>query len=420
MLFLLTSAIINSAETLPIQNKQPLSKVISIPILKGEIRNLRTWKPSDEIRPTRESIEYSKNIQIKADIVDYTQTNRVLYRNTQRDSWFLILKWDSKTDTFIIEGHFDFDNNKIGYNLGAKQYIRINNEHNFNINISKNSNKKFSFKIVSKELSNKIIFSNIKSLSLHIEFFNIGFPWFNVPKKKNINIYLAFPPNVNHEKKDIQIQEINKKQEFFIQNGIRFSNSISNPIKLYKKIVIHPLGLKSGQHNKKMLMIENHEGTPFDRVNIKPKSIDNIPFTKNTNNKIIDLNTDHYGNVIYDRNTFYDLNKKETIVGFGPNSNPGYVIPYDYSGTFFPVFTFDANEYKDIKISWPLKISKPFFDKKNSIVNIDFKHSNDNVDHLVNELKWLNVKHNFFDLIENKELTYNKLLENLKKDKLEK
>ena len=74
------------------------------------------------------------------------------------------------------------------------------------------------------------------------------------------------------------------------------------------------------------------------------------------------------------QNTYYDLNKKMIVKGFGLNSNPGYLPPFEFSGMFFPLVKLKINNL-DFDIAWEEYFEKPYFKNNEGIIKIWLENS---------------------------------------------
>ena len=69
-----------------------------------------------------------------------------------------------------------------------------------------------------------------------------------------------------------------------------------------------------------------------------------------------------------------DVDKKMTIKGFGLNSNPGYLPPFEFSGTFFPLVKLKINNL-DFDIAWEEYFEKPYFKNNEGLIKIYLENS---------------------------------------------
>lgn len=260
----------------------------------------------------------------------------------------------------------------------------------------------------SYEMKKILKFSQLKTLSFSFTVSADGY-------KPETSEYVLVFDQTNKYKKDLVLPE--NSDRFYISlhtsNWIDSDSSISyNSVKLE----LMPRVLSQGKHHEIFLGINNlgvSSSPSFYRIKINPKTISNIPFKKNNSeNPKFDVSLSG-SNVIFNQNTYYDFETRETKLGAGPNSHPGYVIPYDYDKTFYPTFEFDLNQFKDLKLTWTQKINKPYFDNDKGIIKLKLENNNEKFE-LSNQDDWIKIYFDFFKDSENRNLDYQKLIEKLK------
>ena len=291
---------------------------------------------------------------------------------------------------------------KWAYNIDYT--VQINNDPSLTIRTKEksdynNAQKEFN----SSNFGKKINYQNIKSLSVIL--------WIGGKK-------CAFTLKFNG------IEERNK--HFVLPLGFdRFSISVQSGLKMiensvhkkFRRMTFEPIKLKQNANNQKLLNVfANVDGKPFERSDLSLKKISNIPLSAKQDKKHeFTPKLDKTSNsIFFEENSYYDLKKNETLLGAGPNSKPGYVIPYDYKETFYPSLDFSFNQLKDYKFTWMQKINKPYFEigNKNSLVQLNLK--NDNDPNLVAINDWNNIEYDFFTKEENREINYQSLIDKTK------
>lgn len=175
------------------------------------------------------------------------------------------------------------------------------------------------------------------------------------------------------------------KQDHYIPKGnsliLNFQNSIQingeKIKKTFSSIKFSPCEIKQGFWNKNFLKIEQQNNDLFDRNILQITALDNLPISstlKSSFHANIDQVDELISFVKIDQNTYYNLDKKQTIVGFGQNSNPGYVVPFEFSGMFFPILNTKINNM-DFLISWEENFDKPYFKNDEGLNKISLKYS---------------------------------------------
>ena len=179
-------------------------------------------------------------------------------------------------------------------------------------------------------------------------------------------------------KNHFQINQETKELEIFIQNSFKLKDEDSNSIKFiekYKSFIFQPIDIKQGQHNYQIANIK-HQNLIFERVDFKIKNIFNLPFNSS---QFFSLETNYSTSnfsLIINSNLYYDFKSKQTKIGFNENSYAGYVVPYEYYGSFFPYINLDLDIYTSIKIGWKIGFAKPYYFKDKGIYQLSIHDSN--------------------------------------------
>ncbi|MBD5423415.1 MAG: hypothetical protein HDR43_02880 [Mycoplasma sp.] len=199
------------------------------------------------------------------------------------------------------------------------------------------------------------------------------------------------------------------KQDYFITNKkdlfLNFQNSIiinGEKIKnTFSSIKFSPCKIQQGIWNQNIMNIEHNGDEMFNTNVIKLISLDKLPITSSSKSSFlayIDTNKKN-STIKIEQNTYYDLNKKETIKGFGLNSNPGYLPPFEFSGLFFPVINLNINNLQ-FEISWEQNFDKPYFKEEQGInkINLELSYTeNKNLNWITISMELINEsnKYNF-------------------------
>lgn len=186
-------------------------------------------------------------------------------------------------------------------------------------------------------------------------------------------IGIALNPYYNNYKQDFYIQQ----EKFLIlkfQNGININSD--NITSSYNDIKFSPCKIKQGFWNNDILRIETSLNEMFNSNVIQLISLDNLPVSSSSTSSFSSYleNEDSSLLVKIMQNTYYDLNKKMTIKGFGLNSNPGYLPPFEFSGTFFPLVKLKINNL-DFDIAWEEYFEKSYFKNNEGLIKIYLENS---------------------------------------------
>lgn len=343
--------------------------------LENQLNNAYTVKKDYEI----------KNIYYDSNGKDITSKNELWEDNFINES-LIKFKWDNKTNIFAFDFSF------LEKNAIREIIFKINNEKNVVMKPNFHyENKMYNQTIYSTDINKSFNMQNIKTIQIYLK----------GSITKMINIVLG-----NYK---------NTKYDFIIPREksltLNFQNSIiikGEEIKeTFSSLTFSPINIKQGFWNKKILKLEQSSNDIFERNYIKLSALEGLPITSNTKSSFDSYleNESKYIYVKISQNTYYDLQKKETIKGFGENSNTGYIPPFEFSGIFFPIITININN-SNFKISWEENFDKPYF-KKNEGLNKIYINNSYNVD---KNIDWITISS---DLL-NEAKEYNFTFEELK------
>lgn len=308
---------------------------------------------------------------------------------------------DYKTNTFQLKIFGQKMNRLVNY-ISAS--IRINNSKEiFYVNKLPFKNENIEHFINSTQM--KIKLSELKTISIDFmdhQDFNIFKP------QENKSFYILWNGPEHNYKHDLQIKNdktLNlyfKTEYTFLYNGKIESKGIL--LKIKNK------DLFQNKHNQEFLEIINNKNEPYNRLDLKVGKINNVPFSStkySSLNSFLDKDT---GLVKFIDNTYYDLSKQETLLGFNKDSDSGYILPYNYKGRFYPYVDIDVNQFK-LKISWEIIINKAYFDEYFSHFSLKINDSSSsNID---NNLNWKNIPSNFFNDINNEKLNFSYFIDKI-------
>ncbi|WP_022934543.1 hypothetical protein ACJA28_02170 [Mesomycoplasma moatsii] len=342
---------------------------------ENQLNNAYTVKKDYEI----------KNIYYDSNGKDITSKNELWEDNFINES-LIKFKWDNKTNIFAFDFSF------LEKNAIREIIFKINNEKNVVMKPNFHyENKMYNQTIYSTDINKSFNMQNIKTIQIYLK----------GSITKMINIVLG-----NYK---------NTKYDFIIPREksltLNFQNSIiikGEEIKeTFSSLTFSPINIKQGFWNKKILKLEQSSNDIFERNYIKLSALEGLPITSNTKSSFDSYleNESKYIYVKISQNTYYDLQKKETIKGFGENSNTGYIPPFEFSGIFFPIITININN-SNFKISWEENFDKPYF-KKNEGLNKIYINNSYNVD---KNIDWITISS---DLL-NEAKEYNFTFEELK------
>lgn len=318
---------------------------------------------------------------------------------------------DYKTDIFRLNTRISFGHKT---EIGKKRtypvnyQIQANNDSKYSIDVRKESEMGFADEFFYSTNMGGIKYSELKVLSVIIWLGGKKFEYlfkFNQPKPYNKNLFLQ--PKFSFFK-------------IWLQSGIEIESFHKTTIKpIFDYLILEPNKLSQNEHNIDIVQLGGTNGTdPFDRILFKPYKISGLPLSLNSKNKkyefepIFDENRPD--RLKFVENTYYDLKDKETKIGPGKNSSPGYIIPYSYDQNFYPSLEFDFGILKKLKLTWIQKINKPYFDvdKNKGIVKLLMKMNDEEI-RLPNS-SWYRIDTNFFEMDENKNITYSEMIKKLR------
>ncbi len=307
--------------------------------------------------------EIQKQYQIKSYYFDHKNNNITNNIDLWNESIFntcnIKLIWDNRTNLFAFKFLFNSNNiNEISFKFNGdieKTIIKPN----FNI-----VNSSYQLDINSLNISDSLVDINkIKTIQITLK---------NNEFSRVIGI--ALNPYYNNYKQDFYIH--NKKSLIFrFQNGININSE--NITSIFSDIKFSPCKIKQGFWNNNILKIETTLNEMFNSNVIQLISLDNLPISS--------LSTSSFSSYLENtgdtellvkimQNTYYDLNKKMIVKGFGLNSNPGYLPPFEFSGMFFPLVKLKINNL-DFDIAWEEYFEKPYFKNNEGIIKIWLENS---------------------------------------------
>ncbi|QJG67082.1 MHO_1580 family protein [Mycoplasma phocoenae] len=135
------------------------------------------------------------------------------------------------------------------------------------------------------------------------------------------------------------------------------------PIRQYKynQTLFIIKGAIKNEYNQFVRKLDNHhlQKTKYKIINL-PHLNKEQDLLFEYNEDYLNSNDDTIGKLVFINNTYYDYKDQQTKLGFGFNSRPGYLVPYNFKGIFYP--TLIINLFKDINnllITMPHNIKKP-------------------------------------------------------------
>ena len=293
-----------------------------------------------------------KNIYLDKNLNDITNKENIWKDDLINKSTVKIC-WDNKNKMFLFDFSF------LEKNVVDEIKITINNEKTYSLKSNLDLiDKIYNQKIYSTELfNNSYNIDNIKTIQILLKNNNLS---------KLINIIWG-PYKI-------------LKNDFLIKKdqnlSLNFQNSITIKGEEIKKnfstLKFSPVNLLQGFWNQNIMKIEQSSDQIFERNSIFIKSLQNLPITESSKSNFDSFINDQYLQI--NQNTYYDEKKKETMKGFGKNSNPGYIVPFEFSGMFYPILEIDINNCY-FKISWEQNFDKPYFKKNEGINKIFIKNS---------------------------------------------
>lgn len=379
-----------------INNKEVKIYIPEIPkISNNELTKVQKTKKNnlnEQNENIQEVVEIKKNYELKNFYFD--RNNNIINDNEQTNEWLLNkgtikLYWDNKT------GIFGFDFVFINRNSISNLVLNFNNGETIKEYTPNyiNDNNNFKFSILSNQIfgsSTKI--NDIKTIQITLNS-NYG--------KKIISIVLD---DYDAYDKDFLIYR-NKKIVLKFQKEILINGD--QIIDKFSSIDLEPYVLEQGKWNKKIFKINEQSNDLFERNKFSLISLEGLPISETSKSSFDSYieKQETLNNICISQNTYYDLDKKETVKGFGLNSNSGYIIPFEFFGYFFPILTLNINNI-NFRISWEIIIDKPYFKNNTGIIKVNIENSfNENSDN-----DWISVSQELLDEAEMYNLTFDELL----------
>ncbi len=369
-----------------------LNQINDLPNPKLVVKQNCKQSESNQVDSDTDVFEIKKDYEIKSFYLDnqgkdITQ-EKSKWENDSINKSQIKFSWDNNSGVFLFD--FSFLNRNAVNEIDFK--INSQKEYKYKPNFINTNNIYNSTIYSSNILNNEFNISNTKLIQISLKGNNIT---------KIINIVLN----------NYQIS----KNDFFIQKeknlSLNFQNSIlieGDEIKdTYSSLMFSPIDLEQGKWNKDIIKIKNVSDDVFKRNKIELKSLEGLPVTSSSKSAF-DINLSHYKSeqiVQINQNTYYDTNKKETIKGFDKNSNPGYIPPFEFSGSFYPILTINLNGVL-IKVSWEQNFDKPYF-KENQGINRIYISNSYNGDE---DLEWTIISQNLIEESKQYNFTYEEFL----------
>lgn len=348
----------------------------------------------------------------------------------------------NETNSVIIEKEYEmknfyFDNN--GNNITNDEYKWINTQLNKsiirllwdNVNnifsldfsfLSKNAAKNIEIKINNKEVFDLTPSYDFKDNMYNYNIYstNLGDGLYDI---KNLNI-LQITLKGDYGSKIINLalgDYIVNKNDFLLddENGLclKFQKDITIKGEEIKSslegIQFSSKKIKQGYWNQEFLEIYEENNEVFKRNDISIVSLTNIPISSNKYSQFdcyYEKVNNNIGIVKISQNTYYDLLSKETKRGLTQNSKPGYILPFEFSGTFMPKLNLKINMF-DFEISWKQEINKPFF-KGHEGKNKIYLSNSYNKD---NNYEWNDIDLTMIEEAMERNLTFDEFLKWIKK-----
>lgn len=309
-----------------------------------------------------DTYKIQKEYQIKSYYLDHNNNditaNIDLWNQSIFNTCNIKLVWDNRTNLFAFK--FIFNNNNIN-----EITFKFNNDLEKTIKPKLDfANSSYQFNINSLSISDTLIDINkIKTIQITLK---------NDELSKVIGIVLN--PYYSNYKQDFCISK-EKSLILKFQNGININSE--NITSSFNDIKFSPCKIKQGFWNNNILKIETNLNEMFNSNVIQLISLDNLPISSTLSSSFssyLESDGDLGLFVKIMQNTYYDLNKKMIIKGFGLNSNPGYLPPFEFSGTFFPLLKLKINNL-DFEIAWEEYFEKPYFKESEGLIQISLENS---------------------------------------------
>ncbi len=308
--------------------------------------------------------------------------NSDLVKNNAINKSTIKVKWDYKTGLVAFDFAFIDKNSVYEITIKVNDDISLTTKPNF-----KFENKLYTQLIYSTNFKKQFKLSDIKSLQIILKSSSIT---------KTINIVFGTYKNMKY---DFMIPR-NKRlclefQNLIILKGEEFNSK-------FMSLSIKPIDLKQGFWNKRLIEIDQNDSDVFERNSVVVSLLDKLPISSKSIvsfNAFIESDNDK-SYISINENTYYDTSKKETMKGFGKNSQPGYIVPFEFSGLFYPVLALSING-ANIKISWEQNFDKPYFKMNEGINKVSLTTSyNENKNN-----KWTQISSDLLE--EAKEYNFN-------------
>ena len=354
--------------------------------------------------------------RIKAKLVEGLKKDSLIENNVSVTKMSVKLIPDYKSDTFSVRFYMAWSNSgsryNVSYSIKASDEVEKESSTDFMLTHNEESNLGFADKeFHSVNLSKSLPYSKLKTLSFVVR----------IRDKKTQFAFIVGDPEPY--KTDLVLEPQFKEYIINLETGAEIdSDGSQKPV--IKVVKFKPFDIEQGKHNRDLIEIDmTSDGFDnYSRIVFKPSTLTDIPLSdkiKSTDKlKMLFYQKEYFDyqtkkinrvdqKVYFDDHMYYDLDKKETFFGAGKNSRVGYVIPYIYDKDFFPKFTFQINQFKNMNLIWTKKIEKPYFKegkgKVNLVINNDFE------DPRIKKKQWKKIKQDFFEQPENSEITYEDL-----------
>lgn len=329
----------------------------------------------------------------------------------------LTIEPNRKNDTFSlrIDGEYLQRNRPIiNKNLASLDIsIRINNDANqtYNlkdINLDKNSNYVMS-KTIHSSVFKKWKFSEVQTISINytahvIKKHFVPFWLWNHRRKPMAHSSQEYKnTSIAIQKRTSDINNnisLNKKKIIITEKEIIFKHDSQTPIILKDFSEIKAFSPVQGSHNNQFIEITGEN----KNLIVVAEKIKNVALDNETTTNL-EAKTYYNNNkwtINYNGFSFYDKKKKKLDLGFGPNAQRGYVVPYNFCGIMSPQVEIFLNGKKFL-FGWESKYEKVYFDKNGGIINIwldsfnDLTKLNDKELKELNEKEWNYIEFDFFD-----------------------
>ncbi len=360
-------------------------------VLQNKNIKKRFHQEERSVNKIERSIEV-KNVYYDKNDIDITN-DKQKWVNSGLNKSIIKFSWDNKSKVFKFDVESASENAIDLFQLS----ININNDKKQNLQ-PKKINGKFCYNFTSADIFDGFYnTSTIKTIQFVLEPM-----FFSSPVKRRI-VNIVFN-DYNVQKNDFIINK-NEKMTLNFQKSLTIKGDEIK--KDFGNICFEPLKIEQGVWNQEFVKITESSKEIFERNKVEFSSIDNLPVTsKSTSNFSAYLDQyDDFSKVKISQNTYYDLSKKETIKGFGQNSNPGYIVPFEFSGSFFPYLKLIINDL-EFHISWEENFDKPYFKSFEGLnkIYLTTHYENDS------SLKWNQITLEDLEMAREYNLTFNEFL----------